>query len=569
MARDFANGSTDIVSSPGSVAPPSAGLTVMAWVKDPDLTNAAGRIVDHGGRYIVNFDSSGNLNFTRDFSGTDGAWRVTAADLASVTLANWNHIVWVHDGTTNAPLCYINGVSMTVTTVTTPVGTPVTTAAVYRIGNSGAGTRSIGGALAYVAVHSVDLTLGEINQHQHFGFTARSVFRCHTLWGDAIEPDLSGNVANGTVTGTTVVANPPIAPRLFPTIPTFFEPKIAVTLYEITFGGTLTSAGSLLKSANKRISGTITITGNLIKRANKVISGGLSPSGAITKLKTHFTVISGALTLSGSIIKHTNKTFSGALTTAGNAIKSVNKSLTGVLSLSGALTKLRTHYEALVGVLLFSGSVIKKTAKSFNGALAIAGSLGTTKVALKILSGAISFTGTITRNTFKSTNGVFALTGALIKSTSKAHSGILSLQGIISKQTNKLLSGNLSLAGALTSFRVILKSIAGVISFNGQLQKQTNKLISGTLTIVGMLSKHAAKTISGTIILQGTLSKRISKFFTGAVSFIGSITRIIPAIPDLYPVINRAVIQLRKYTGAISIFGKNIKSLVVKTKDIL
>lgn len=67
-------------------------------------------------------------------------------------------------------------------------------------------------AIGWVGIHNVILTQEEISEAMLHGFTSRGLVDCWALFGDVTEADLSGNARNGAVTGTTVVAGPPVLP---------------------------------------------------------------------------------------------------------------------------------------------------------------------------------------------------------------------------------------------------------------------------------------------------------------------------------------------------------------------
>lgn len=103
--------------------------TVSAWIKPVGLTEwraIVGRT--HWSFQICSNDAtdcngtSGHLVYYHTFSGTDGKWRLGAN---SVTENQWAHVVVIYDrtSTANDPVIYVNGVSQTVTEISTPTGT--------------------------------------------------------------------------------------------------------------------------------------------------------------------------------------------------------------------------------------------------------------------------------------------------------------------------------------------------------------------------------------------------------------------------------------------------------------
>jgi hypothetical protein len=208
MARTFTG--TNSLNA-GSLAQPTA-LSVCAWVRNPGVSGTAPRIANHGSRWFLYYSGGGGSSvlFQRDYDATDGIWQVGSAT-HNMTLADWNHIAWTHDGGTGQPTCYINGVAVAVTTNQAPSGTIVTTSTGLIVGNTSANDRPLGGTLAHVAMHNVVLTRGEVLEHMLAGHTPRGSVRSYPLWGvDSPEIDLSPNSALGTLSGTAFAAGPPL-----------------------------------------------------------------------------------------------------------------------------------------------------------------------------------------------------------------------------------------------------------------------------------------------------------------------------------------------------------------------
>lgn len=106
--------------------------------------------------------TASNIRLTIKFSTTAGAWTISDAD--ALASGRWNHIVVVYDGgsTANVPVIYINGRSVTVTTLTAPVGTVSVSSGVMTIGNRSTGSNSFDGILGDQAFwHNKLLTAAE------------------------------------------------------------------------------------------------------------------------------------------------------------------------------------------------------------------------------------------------------------------------------------------------------------------------------------------------------------------------------------------------------------------------
>lgn len=75
-------------------------------------------------------ESTTGYRLEREFSTTDGEWRITRPSAST-----WASVSYSHDGSTSAPAMYGNGAAMAVTTVTAPVGTFVPGNTAHVIGN--------------------------------------------------------------------------------------------------------------------------------------------------------------------------------------------------------------------------------------------------------------------------------------------------------------------------------------------------------------------------------------------------------------------------------------------------
>ena len=85
----------------------------------------------------------------KSFSDTSGEWTIPRP-----TGGAWEHLLLTYDDSdvANDPVIYVNGISQTVSTVTTPIGTSSTTSNVVIIGNRSEGDRSMDGWLGEAGV---------------------------------------------------------------------------------------------------------------------------------------------------------------------------------------------------------------------------------------------------------------------------------------------------------------------------------------------------------------------------------------------------------------------------------
>lgn len=184
-----------------------AGGGDLARVFDKDGTAATGA-------RLLYYASSGSIyGFTVSWTTTEGTWTIPQNATGA-----WAQFVITYDGssTTNNPVIYLNGVSQTVTTTSTPVGSLDTTGVgQYTIGNRSDSIRGWNGRLAEFAYWSRILTAGEIGALAK-GF-APSLFPSGLLLYYPIDgrnsPErnlgMGGGYA-GTVTGTAYQVHPDI-----------------------------------------------------------------------------------------------------------------------------------------------------------------------------------------------------------------------------------------------------------------------------------------------------------------------------------------------------------------------
>ena len=204
MARSF-TASLDRVSTGAFTAP--AAFSVAWW-------QTAG--TDFRCNWRFRDDSLRGLNGGATETYFDAVWTISGFARYIATVANrtgWRHYCWVHDGTTSAPLCYQDGVSLTVTGGPT-VGTRAVPTAALDLGGQNVANQQFGGSMGYVSMYNVVLTATEVLEAMRHGYVARGLVGYWPLTGDATEPDYSSLKRAGTVTGSTVVGGPPVAPYL-------------------------------------------------------------------------------------------------------------------------------------------------------------------------------------------------------------------------------------------------------------------------------------------------------------------------------------------------------------------
>jgi hypothetical protein len=211
MARTFPNGTNQKVVT-GAFSIPSA-FSIYYWHKNVD-TN--GLMWGFAGDVLRSGWSTGSIIALSRVFATSGF--VTSTVTPGATLTNWNHWCWTHDGTTAGPTFYINGAPVALTSTWAAAGAADTTSRALTIGCHPTGSFAAGGSQAYYGFHNVVLTQSEVIAAMRFGWTPRGCIGAWPLLGDNPELDISGLKKAGTLTGTTVVAGPPIMPSLIPAL---------------------------------------------------------------------------------------------------------------------------------------------------------------------------------------------------------------------------------------------------------------------------------------------------------------------------------------------------------------
>jgi hypothetical protein len=212
MARFF-DGATGLITT---------GLTTHStlrswgmWVRrDGDTEAGFGRMWDKGaseasvGELLQDRTTQAVTRFQRRFSTTDGFWHFTRTSVGA-----WTYILVTYDAgsASNDPVIYVDGSSVSVTVFQAPVGSVVTNAEPYRVGNTSTDTRTWNGALAEFVIYDRILTADQgvilyVAGPRALPFASSGYW---SLFGDqSPEPDWSGNNNHATVAGTSRVDHP-------------------------------------------------------------------------------------------------------------------------------------------------------------------------------------------------------------------------------------------------------------------------------------------------------------------------------------------------------------------------
>lgn len=212
MARDF-DGTNDVVDC-GSDASIEGFVTqsICCWVQGD--STAAYHIVGKSNfaaqwQFLLQGASGGRLNFNRDWTTTDGEWH-TGANAIGTTLA---HVAVVYDGgaTTNDPVFYINGVSVSVTETTGPAGTLVSdaTTTALRFGLNSGNTQDLDGRMGWVVYANALFTAEQVNRARWWGTPGGPVAVYHPLMTTKLANEGTAT-APGSASGTVMTSIPKV-----------------------------------------------------------------------------------------------------------------------------------------------------------------------------------------------------------------------------------------------------------------------------------------------------------------------------------------------------------------------
>ena len=287
----------------------------------------------------------------------------------------------------------------------------------HHVGNNSysewANCRVHGLHIADSALSSAELEIARQRQRPD-----RAMYLWSPLFNDAT--DYSGNGRNWTAGGSlTYEDGPPVSwgarPWVLPVVAasgTTYNQSADGTLTTAgamvrqankTVAGSLTTAGAILRSTAKTVAGSLTTAGTVVKQTAKTMAGTLTTAGTLASVRTYLASLSGSLTTAGTLTRSTGKTVAGTLTTAGAILRSTAKSLAGTLGTAGALVADfilggPTYTQAVGGTLTTAGALIRSTSKSLAGSLATAGAI--TRQIARSLTGTLTTAGTLLREWF-------------------------------------------------------------------------------------------------------------------------------------------------------------------------
>ena len=177
--------------------------------------------------YYFSFDNTPSINI---FYSTASNVFVEIGSTHTFDTSVWHNVVYASDFTTSGTSIWLDGVSQTVTLISGTLGTPETIKTFFNIGHGNAGDW-FNGRLADIGLWTgVKLTATEAaalaKGARPYQIRTGSLKGYWPLDGlQTTEPDLSGLLNNGTLTGTALAFGPPYRP-FTPRWPQMMQPTL-------------------------------------------------------------------------------------------------------------------------------------------------------------------------------------------------------------------------------------------------------------------------------------------------------------------------------------------------------
>lgn len=453
--------------------------TILMWVYVTTLTSA--RTIwskDVANTFILS-GTGGDVRLQLDQATTDTNYITSNAPLA---LNTWTCLAYTYDQAAT-PRIHIYAGTLSALMAEATYGTATDgsgnaaddSAGAWLWGNRSAFDRALQGRIAVGMAWNRVLALGELKAQQFRPHVTSGcvIFNIFGFNGTGTQPDWSGNLNAGTVTGATVGPHAPLRPAFG---------------FSGGWLGNFTASGGTLFTLD--VSGSITPASALIRQANTVYSGSIVPVSTLSRQVAK--ALSGSLDSIGLIIKQVNTAYSGQLTPPGGISSQVQTRLAGSITPSGILANVRVAVLALAGAITPAGNLIRQVNKLLSGLLTPVGNL--------------------------------------IKQVNTSYAGQLTPPGGIASQVQTRLSGSVTPGGTLANIKVAILSVAGSIVPTGALVFQVNKILSGIITPTSNLIKQVSTAYSGQMTPVGGIVKNVSTFLNGAIGPVGTLTNVfIPA----------------------------------------
>jgi hypothetical protein len=218
------------------------------------------------------------------------------------------------------------------------------------------------------------------------------------------------------------------------------------------FTGTITPAGSLLKTVTKPHTGSITPAGALLKTITKPFTGTITPSGLFTALRTILFSFTATITPTGALtmIKAVLRSFTATISPAGSLAKTVAKGFVATITPAGAFAKAASFLRAFTASITPAGSLLNRITKPFAGFITPTGSFAFFKVIVRAFTATITPTGSFSKINIKSFVGSISPVGSLVRVATfvRTHTATITPEGALFKTIFKSFFGVIDLVGS-------------------------------------------------------------------------------------------------------------------------
>lgn len=322
--------------------------------------------------FCCSLANTNRFEFAAGWQTTEGDW-----DTPAITLNQWYHLVWTYGftNTSEIPICYLNGVSQTISTLLSPAGSaPTDTTTNLGIGNRvGGTTKGFVGNIAYVRYWNRILTQTEakslyVNPWQIYRKPNFNPFYVAAVGGIAYTKTFTD-----TITLTSSVAKTP----------------------KKVLSDSVTLTSSIIRTSKKVLTESVTLTSSIIRKTTKVLTESLTLTSTITTLKTQFRTLTDTITLTSSVIRKATKVLSDSMTLSSTLLRKPQKVLSDSVTLTSSIVRKTTKVFLDVATLI--STVKKNITKIRSDTITFSENFAATRVRLKSVTDSLTFTETFSK----------------------------------------------------------------------------------------------------------------------------------------------------------------------------
>lgn len=178
----------------------------------------------------------------------------------------------------------------------------------------------------------------------------------------------------------------------------------------LSLAGSLGLTGDATKQTQAAKGASLDIGGNVLKSTLKAFAGSLSLQGTLGASSAFIANLSGSLSAAGTLLRTPYKRLVGAIMPSGTIARRVQIALIGAIDFTGNVA--RRFYIVLVAALNVAGDLSKSTGKAIQGGVAIAGNIA--RLTALNVAGSIAYVGTLTKRTYRTIQGGISFIGSII-----------------------------------------------------------------------------------------------------------------------------------------------------------